>query len=190
VYLSAIGKMVAGNGFEEIVLEAGIIASGSLGQVMAGKHFNRAMTAHQRVLEPLEHLLMLHFTGSFDVSTAGMTAFEELGDNPSHERLLTVFEDEICQEFVDKYDEFKENIHSGERGKTAKFWLQYMEAVSVWLLLRFHRSVKLNDFQLFTTCLGKMCGMIFAADHLHYGRYLPFYYVQMKSLVITHPIAE
>ena len=41
--LGALGKKRKGSGLSEIVIEAGVCASGSLDKVMSGKHFNRAL---------------------------------------------------------------------------------------------------------------------------------------------------
>ena len=46
-----------GSGFEEIVIDSGICASGSIEQVMKGKHYNRALRTHNILLEDLERLL-------------------------------------------------------------------------------------------------------------------------------------
>ena len=43
-----------GSGFEDIVIEAGVCASGYLQKVMSGKHYNRALRVHKMVLEALE----------------------------------------------------------------------------------------------------------------------------------------
>ena len=50
----ALGKHMKGSGFEDIVIEAGVCASGYLQKVMSGKHYNRALRVHKMVLEALE----------------------------------------------------------------------------------------------------------------------------------------
>lgn len=45
-YLSALGKRLRGSGLLEIVSESGVCASGSLEQVLTGKHFIGAMGVH------------------------------------------------------------------------------------------------------------------------------------------------
>ena len=42
-YLGAVGKLLQGSGFTDIVIEAGVCASGSVEKVLSGKHYNRAM---------------------------------------------------------------------------------------------------------------------------------------------------
>lgn len=59
--LGTIAKMVKGTGLAEILIEAGICASGSLEKVMSGRHFNRALRVHKLAMEALERLLMNTF---------------------------------------------------------------------------------------------------------------------------------
>ena len=49
--LGALRKMISGSGFEDIVVESGLCASGSIDQVMSGKHYNRSVRVHQRMLD-------------------------------------------------------------------------------------------------------------------------------------------
>lgn len=60
-YLGVLGKMMSGSGFEDIIIEAGICASGSIDQVLRGKHYNRAMRVHKLMYEALEHILLHSF---------------------------------------------------------------------------------------------------------------------------------
>ena len=66
-YLGALGKVMRESGFEEVVIEARLCATGSLEKVMIGKHYNRCLTVHTIMLEALERLLFTSFvqnTGS------------------------------------------------------------------------------------------------------------------------------
>jgi hypothetical protein len=45
----------------DILLEAGLIGSGSVTGVMTGKHYSRAMHCHKILLEALERLLFEEF---------------------------------------------------------------------------------------------------------------------------------
>lgn len=60
-YLGCIGKRMNGSGFEEIIIEAGICASGSINQVMSGKHFNRSVRVHTLCVEALERMIFDSF---------------------------------------------------------------------------------------------------------------------------------
>ena len=65
-YMGAMGKMMAGSGFEELIIEAGICASGSINKVIAGKHYNRVMRTHQLMLDALERLLLQAYMATFE----------------------------------------------------------------------------------------------------------------------------
>ena len=78
-----------GNGLSEIVNESGVCASGSLGKVMSGKHYNRALRVHKLTVEALERLLRCKFEESeYSQKTStlhpeGMEMFQSLTENPS-----------------------------------------------------------------------------------------------------------
>jgi len=57
----------------------------------------------------------------------------------------------------------------------------------VWLLMRFQRSVKENDFDLYVTSMQGMCALLFTADHQNYARYLPVNFLTLTNLPDTHP---
>ena len=186
-YMGALGKMLTGSGFEEIVLEAGICASGSINQVMSGKHYNRAIRVHLLMLDSLQRLLLDAYTESTGHLLVDETV-SKLASCPSYESLLDASRSTTYLEFVEPFRIFKDRVRAEEFGKTAKFWLQYCDCV--WVLLEFQRSVKVNNFDLFLRCMKQMCSLLFSADHLHYARYLPLYYVQLSQLAECHPLAH
>ena len=58
---NASGKCIRSSGIEDIFVESGICASGSIDKVMLGKHYNQTLGVHKFTLEALEHLLMKAF---------------------------------------------------------------------------------------------------------------------------------
>ncbi|GFS06186.1 hypothetical protein ElyMa_002958900 [Elysia marginata] len=66
-YLGALGKLVTGSGFEEIVTEARLCVHGSIDGVVGGKKYNRAIRVHVTVLEALERLLFAKFEQDTDL---------------------------------------------------------------------------------------------------------------------------
>jgi hypothetical protein len=69
-YMAALGKLMAGSGFEELLIESGICASGSINQVLSGKHFNRAIRVHQHMLDAVNRLILDVFV---ETSCTGLT---------------------------------------------------------------------------------------------------------------------
>ena len=60
-YMGVLGKSIRGMGFEEILIESGICASGSIAKVITGKHYNRALRVYKVVFEALEQLLLRRY---------------------------------------------------------------------------------------------------------------------------------
>ena len=186
-YLGALGRMMVGSGFEEVVIESGICSSGSMEQVINGKHYNRAVRVHQVMMIAVDQLLLEHFvqcTG-FDVSLA--SELQALADSPTSETLLDAAESETCREFIDKFRAFADSARQGALGSTCQFWIQYQTCV--WTLLSFLKAIKENDIPAYMSLLRQMCPLISAADRLHYARYLPMYYTQLSLLMSDCPEA-
>ena len=72
--------------------------------------------------------------------------------------------------------------------KTAQFWVKYMD--TVWLLLRFLRATKTNNFMAHLQCLQELCPLFFAMDHHNYARYASAYLVSLINLPHSHPGAD
>lgn len=55
-YLSCIGKMYRDAGLEEIMIQAEVVATGSINGVMNGHHYSRSVRAHKIVAEALSRI--------------------------------------------------------------------------------------------------------------------------------------
>ena len=188
----ALGKKMKGSGLSEIVIEAGVCASGSLDKVMSGKHFNRALRVHKVMLEALERLLIQKFEQSLleteRLSQNTVDLLVTLSKKPSHDTLQEMKENEAFCAFFTCYQQFKQSVRDGHLGKTAQFWLSYMDIV--WLILTLIKATKMNDLQLHLASLYSLCPILFAYDHTNYARYLPVYILTILNLNTTHPGAE
>jgi len=187
-YLGALGKMMCGSGFEDLVMQAGVCAGGSIDKVMAGKHYNRAMRVHQLMLDATERLLLEAFMEQNDSSLHFPAELESVATAPSADQQQAVLDCSEFQLFVAQFNKFRHDVRDGKHGSTAKFWVIYMECV--WHLLRFQRSIKENNFDLYLSSIYNLCSLLFAADHHNYARYLSLQYMQLKNLSATHPGAE
>jgi hypothetical protein len=117
-----------------------------------------------------------------------MKLIESLADNPSCCLLTSVNENESCQKFYNNYQSFLVEVREGKLGKTAQFWIGYVEKVA--LVLRFQRATKENNFDLHLACLEDMIPLYFACDHHNYARYLVVHLINLLNLQSTHPGAE
>ena len=57
-FMKMVGKKMEGSGLSDVLLEAGLMTSGSVHAVLAGKQYNRGITCHKTLLEALERLLL------------------------------------------------------------------------------------------------------------------------------------
>ena len=115
-YLAALGNFVRGSGFKEITIEAGLCASGSLEQVMKGKHYNRCMRVHTTMTEALERML---FT-AFLQNTGGAPTEEEmkqiasgLKDTLTCDKADEVLSSPKFEELFANYEVYKQCVRIG-----------------------------------------------------------------------------
>ena len=129
-FMAALRKKMGCSGLEEVLIESGICASGSVEQVLTGKH-NRALRVHKAVYEALERILLQVYESLhgclFDEQ--GVTTLDHLAKNPCKDNLLACLASESCNKSLDRYDEFKKTVRQGALGKAGQFWLIYMEKV-------------------------------------------------------------
>jgi len=97
-YMGAIRKMMCGSGFEDIVAEAGLCASGSIDQVMTGRHYNRALRIHQCMLDCLERLLLRSFQETLPAQTVtdSLHAAACLANQPTAVNLCMTSDGDSC----------------------------------------------------------------------------------------------
>ena len=179
-FMGALGKMMMGSGFEEVVIQSGICASGSLDQVMSGKHFNRALRIHQQMLAAVERLLLNVFVDRHHVDTSLFPELSDLAEHPEACKVSIASDSAAVQRLLIEHAGFLEEVRKGDLGKTAQFWVQYRDCV--WTMLTFVQAFKTNDVQLYIKSLRQLCPLLFAADRLNYARYLPMYHAMLTNL--------
>ena len=183
-----VGKMMQGSGLAEIIIESGICASGSLDKVLSGKHYNRALRVHKLVSEALERQLLHMFEETQPLtSLADDTSrlINGLAKAPTAENLKKVEDSADFKTYFSQYQNFKTALRNGQHGKTAQFWLQYMDIIQ--LILTLIRATKENDLDLHIACLYRLCPLLFAFDHNNYARYVQVYLMTLMNLPSSHP---
>ena len=113
-YRSAFGKLMKATRFEELVIEAGLYASGSLDSVLTDRHYKRAMTIHAWMVEALERLLFTSFT---QTSCSNQLITELTSE-------VKTLQTNVCHAKLDNFN-LKGQVKRGKRS-TAKFWFDYI----------------------------------------------------------------
>lgn len=105
--------------------------------------------------------------------------------SPSEQLLEQLMNDTPLVTYIQEYCKYRDKVREGERGKTAQFWIAYMD--HVWLVLSLIRAVKTNDFLLYAECLHQMSDLFFSFDGQNYARYLTFFSVFVANIEDSHP---
>lgn len=165
-YLSIIGKRFEAGGLGDLMVESGIVATGSLSHVMSGKHYNRAIRSHRLMYEALSRLRISQFMADNDDANTYMME----ADNMS-----TTYKD---PSFMDsnhtKLEGFWEQYtsHATERSlasPTYQYWSSYLDMVQ--LLLLFLRATRVSNWDLHLSTIEQMLPWFFAYNRTNYSRY-------------------
>ena len=186
-FMKMLGKKMKGSGLQDILLEAGLISSGSVAGVLTGKHYDRAIYCHKVMLEALEGLLIDEFTESHlfaSLSIESRTKIDTLLSQPSSSSLSEVLEDADVTTVIDRYLDFKRT----DLGKTAQLWQSYM--VHVQILLALVESVKTNNYVLYAQTISQMSPLFFSFGGQNYARYLTYFSAFLANIDETHPGAS
>ena len=124
-YLKMIGKKMAGSGLSDVLIETGLIGSGSIQCVMNGKHYDRAIHCHKIVLEALERLLLEQFLlqenseHTFgDMTEAMQRTVDTFIQFPSKHMLTEFLNDQSIHELHLKMSMLRQEVRDGKLGKT------------------------------------------------------------------------
>ena len=120
-----------GSGLEEIIIEAGVCVSGSLDQVMRGKHYYRALKVHMSMMEALEQNMFSAFEQHS--STSKLTdelkkETRELVGNLNHSCHEKVMNSEALVDLFNRYSCFKEQVTMEKQqcfGSSIWIWCGY-----------------------------------------------------------------
>ena len=150
------------SGLADVLLEARVI---SVGGVMSGKNYSRALNCHKVMVESLEKLLLDKYLESrYLKGLLGdlLQAIDHIIKKKTLENLNAAMQNEALDNFLEEYFSFRQQVRSGSLGKIAQFSLTYMNHVSLVLSLLY--AVKINDYYLHGACLNKMLDLFFSFD--------------------------
>ena len=106
--------------------------------MLAGSHYNRGWTVHNAMSEALERLLMSRFLNVVPESLVNLSA------DPNPSTVQQVHEDLL--EFFEQFETFRSYVRSGKAGKTAQYWLWYLDLMKAQIAA--HTAVQENKMDL------------------------------------------
>lgn len=174
-FLGAIGYIMQGSGMKEVLSK--IYAPKSLEKMLNGVAYARAVRAHT--------LLQL---------TLGKIILDELniGDVMNADLIVNVenlLDNTISYNDIESYnqlsgallDQFKQKLKEfGERGPTAKLWVQYFNMVTI--PKEFIRAERMGDWKAHLSCVKEMVPYFYASGHFPYAKSAHLYLQDMQEL--------
>ena len=162
-FFCVIGKIIQGSGFEEIVYESGLCTSGRLKGVLSGKQNNRSWLTHEHFAEAIERLFVktLVEVQNEDALTAAKAA--ESKDDGG-----ICFATESLVNYETKYNKRMAECLNGTYGKTAQFWMDYVQSVDRQHQL--HYAINTNNFDERLQCWKDSVKLCFATNKQNCSR--------------------
>jgi hypothetical protein len=185
-FMNAIFKRFNGSGIKELLVSAGLIVDGSIEQALKGKHYNRAQRLYKLLYEALaRHLVATGRQEGIMIDDEIIELLEAVRDTDveAEDRLLSM---EMLLEnpkFYSYIDELFARVE-GPDNHMAKFALSLMQMIEV-LFLNID-SIRTHNWQGYLASLRLMMPWLLIYDGVNYGRWLPVYWLNMKSLSPDH----
>ena len=183
-YLSCIGRRFRDAGFQDVIIEAGVVATGSLEGVISGHHYNRSIRTHKLMCEALQRL---RWQAYLDILSAEeREAATEIANDLQTAFPAEAFDNLVMSEKFLKVKRGYENfIKDNTSNKTFQFWSTYISMVEDLLL--FLRGTREANWSLHLSSVRSILPWFFAYDGINYARYLSAYWLEMSCLEDTHP---
>ena len=169
-FLSAFGKIVSKPGALHLLNESLVLAAGSTNGFIKGKNYNRCKRIHELLSLAFE---ILHFQSYLakipnsddvlDIIRSELNIIKKNQDSASQE-----FSKELLNILSDYKNHWNESL-SRMHGKTAQFWMKYVEMIHLYH--DFSRSVSSGD----VSSIPKITNYFFALNQPNYARWLVKY---------------
>ena len=188
-YLNMIGHKMAGSGDSEIIIEANLVTTGCLKGVLSGKSYAKSLRCLKVVSECFERLLFSTFIDQLPADSQLRTAcagkIDALIQCCNQKVLITALEDHSVIGLLKAYEDFQDKVRKGHLGKTATFWLSFLDhARRVFLLIC---ACKTNNLPLFQKCMSDMADLFFSFGGHNYARFLSWFDVYLTNIEASHP---
>lgn len=191
-FLSVIGKRFQGSGLKSIIIEAGVVAEGSISGVLEGRQYNRGVRTHKYMYEALlrlawkEFLLWMqeHHADHVPSVEAGLEVIRDLHEDLSQKVFEETLMNEELQGLMHYFTEYMDELRNNN-GPLSAYWMSYIDMVSI--LIGLIRGTREGNWQLHMACIREYIPWVFAYDKVNYARYLSAYYAEMSQLSNNHP---
>uniref|UniRef100_A0A2H1WQX5 SFRICE_024036 n=1 Tax=Spodoptera frugiperda TaxID=7108 RepID=A0A2H1WQX5_SPOFR len=95
---------------------------------------------------------------------------------------------QVLSRVLSSYKEFVDKTRQGDHGKTAQFYMTYIQLVNYYITLS--RSIRMGDFEMFKHIIPKITNLFFIVNQPNYARWCVKYYDNLQNVDKTHPGLE
>lgn len=165
-FLKSIGKFIENCGLTNILVDCGLIASGSVGGFISGKSFKRCKYLHHLLNLTLEILLFERFL--IETNTILSDNMKQYVSNFLNQKSENpTVDDTQLLKLLKLYDKFKSKVLTGKYGKTAQFYAMYIYTVDLFFLL--NTAVRKGDLELYTYSMYHVTNFFFIFNQQNYS---------------------
>ena len=130
----------------------------------------------------MERLMLEQFFNEENIHFEDAKELINLSQAWTRENLTTALNDPSTLSLIERYHTFEEKVHKGHLGKTATFWMTFIEHCHlVFMLLH---AVKTNNLELLHKCNGKMAELFFAYDGHNYSSLVYSYILKIMCAYV------
>ena len=180
-FLSSLGHIIEGSGGPYILIEAGLVAPGSMNKFLKGKMYNRCRRGHVSLSTAMHGLHFERFVEDVYIQPSTIDLLNDWSNNQ-----LSNTPPEELEYLATQYDMFLESTLQGERGKTAQYWMGYSKLIDLFLIMQ--RAVKANDIDQFAYILHEITSIFFVTNHQNYARWMSLYSLELANLQSKRPV--
>ena len=179
VMMAAMFKRYEGSELEEVLVQAGIVAAGSVNQALKGKHFRRGLRCIRLFYEALISKLLIDNPPNLTAKTKEKlcilrdTSNDQETRAAAHESLM---EEEEISKIVNNILAFCKN----EETDMANYWKDFLEMADA--LLQSVHAVHTVDLSEYINSVRAMLPWMLAYDKQKYGRWLPDFWAMILNL--------
>ena len=174
------GTFKTGSSFEQIMYQSGLCTYGSINTLLSGKHYSRCWDVYEIINDAIDRLFIRQYLQGSEQLISNLQCLKRTDGMKE-----SIFNNDVITLLIEKYQQLKKKGLEGKLGKTAQYWLIYMEIMSK--LHQFQFAINTNNLQLRIEAREYFLPLCFATNKIHYARYGTFYIQQLKNLDSTHP---
>ena len=192
IFTAVIGKRFASAGLRDIIIEANLVGSGAVEQVLKGKSYNRTVKILKIVYEALQRLKLDEFKNwlyeNSDIAnlTCALESYEFSETCRYRNNENAVQTTAKIDPLFDLWVQYENDLQSDKIGPMSEFWNSFLTMVDI--MLDYIKSIRLADWNLHLQSMERMLKWFHAYDHTNYACHFTYCWADQQNLSEKHPM--